>query len=133
MLFSDPETAQAIVDSKATGNEDLTRIKKLGRQVKNFDPDVWQENRWAIVLRGNRLKFTDPSLDNKLLRTDNKTLVEASPYDKIWGIGYEEKDALRNKHSWGENILGKILMEVRHERRAEHQKILLEGNHNYNQ
>ena len=99
MLFSDPETAQAIVDSKATGNEDLTRIKKLGRQVKNFDPDVWQENRWAIVLRGNRLKFTDPSLDNKLLRTDNKTLVEASPYDKIWGIGYEEKDAPRNKHS----------------------------------
>ena len=50
-----------------------------------------------------------------LFSTNNKILVEASPYDTIWGIG-QNADAINSKdpHNWkGENLLGFALMEVR--------------------
>jgi ribA/ribD-fused uncharacterized protein len=48
-----------------------------------------------------------------LLATGERELVEASPSDRIWGVGYVEKDAGRNRVKWGQNLLGKALMEVR--------------------
>jgi len=64
----------------------------------------------------NYLKFTQNlEFRNQLLETENRTLVEASPYDKIWGVGLEEtNDLILDEKNWlGQNLLGKALMEVR--------------------
>ena len=40
--------------------------------------------------------------------------VEASPYDRIWGIGFSVESAmLVDKKLWGQNLLGKSLDHVR--------------------
>lgn len=100
-------------------------IKKLGRQVANFNPQVWDEKCIEAVYTGNMHKFSqNPRLKAFLLSTGDSTLAEASPYDKIWGVGLEEKDALKTSpHFWkGENKLGFILMEVRKKLREDCQK-----------
>lgn len=107
------------------GNEEITKqiletehpsdVKRFGRMVKNFDSFVWDSLKWDVVYRGNYLRFTqNPASMKKLLETGNVTLVEASPYDRIWGIGMGEDDCnLMNVHEWGENLLGKILTQLR--------------------
>jgi ribA/ribD-fused uncharacterized protein len=66
----------------------LNQVKKLGRQVANFDEATWMRERVAIVVAGNQVKFSQhPGLRAFLLGTDNQVLVEASPLDRIWGIG----------------------------------------------
>ncbi|OAQ81364.1 hypothetical protein VFPBJ_03948 [Purpureocillium lilacinum] len=57
------------------------------------------------------------SLREMLLATGEREIVEASPYDSIWGIGFTERDAEGMREHWGENLLGKALMEVRSELR----------------
>ena len=88
-------------------------IKKLGRFVKNFNQTVWDTEKYDIMKRGLIEKFSQNiHLKKALLDTNNAILVEASPYDTIWGIGLNETDAKIKK--WrGENLLGKALMEVR--------------------
>ncbi|SDI68392.1 NADAR family protein [Chryseobacterium jejuense] len=115
-LFNDAEILEKIVQAP-TPNQ----VKALGRKVKNFDPKVWNEHKYEIVKQGNLLKF---SQNNKykdfLLSTGDKILVEASPYDTIWGIGMLETDSrAENPLLWnGENLLGFALMEVRDELRG---------------
>ena len=91
-------------------------IKKLGRQVRNFNDYVWKGNRMSVVIEGNLAKFSqNEELRDFLLSTGDKILVEASPKDSIWGIGLDEAspDAI-NPNNWkGENLLGFALMEVR--------------------
>jgi ribA/ribD-fused uncharacterized protein len=75
------------------------------------------------VTQGNYHKFTvsrdAQELKNMLLATGERELVEASPYDRIWGIGFAERDAEGSRHWWGQNLLGKALMEVRRRLREE--------------
>ena len=72
----------------------------------------------AVVERGNLLKFTqNEKLKKILLETQYKTLVEASPNDRTWGIGFNVEQALGNEHEWGDNRLGKALMRVREQLR----------------
>lgn len=55
-----------------------------------------------------------------LLGTGERELVEASPFDRVWGIGFREKDVIKaGRDRWGQNLLGKALMEVRGLLRAE--------------
>ena len=83
-------------------------------EVKNFNEGVWNTHKYKIMYSGVYAKFTqNPELKIRLLATGEKFLVEASPYDKIWGIGYNKSDALPNINNWGQNLLGQILMEVR--------------------
>lgn len=108
------------------------KIKALGRQVANFSDETWNANREAIVRRGNYLKFTNAvteegfclgtsgnipllrgSLKETLLGTGERELVEASSFDRIWGVGFKPADAEANRHRWGLNLLGKALMDVR--------------------
>ena len=76
-----------------------------------------------IVEEGNYHKFTiSEDADNlraMLLATGDRELVEASPRDKIWGIGYAEKDAGYKRTKWGQNLLGKALTSVRGRLRRE--------------
>lgn len=97
-------------------SSDPAFIKKLGRQVKNFDQSVWDQNKFQIMVDILKLKFSqNQELKTLLLSTGDSILVEASPYDNIWGIGLNEYHAKRTKmEDWpGENLLGKALMQVR--------------------
>jgi ribA/ribD-fused uncharacterized protein len=92
--------------------------KNLGRAVKNYDDQLWITHRYQIVKEGNFHKFNqNMALKQFLLDTHNKTIVEASPVDPIWGIGLakDHKDC-SNPAMWkGLNLLGFALMEVRDE------------------
>jgi ribA/ribD-fused uncharacterized protein len=54
-----------------------------------------------------------------LLATGEREIVEASPQDRIWGVGFKESEAERNRYRWGENLLGRVLMDVRGRLREE--------------
>lgn len=111
LLFSDFEYAQKIVQCN-----DAKKIKEYGRLVRNFDEKIWNDNKHSIVMQGNLLKFSQNSeLKDYLLHTNLKILVEASPYDKIWGIGMKKgTNGILNPQNWkGENLLGFIIMDIR--------------------
>lgn len=112
-LFEDNETLEKIMKSKQP-----KQIKDLGRQVKNFQEDIWIRYRYSIILNGNYAKFMqNEDLRQFLLGTKDKVIVEASPYDKVWGIGMSaDEENIENPLSWkGLNLLGFALMEVRAE------------------
>jgi ribA/ribD-fused uncharacterized protein len=112
-LFDDAETAQKILAA-----DHPREHKALGRKVKRFDDAVWKREREAIVLAGSRAKFTqNADLLALLLATRGTTLVEASPYDRIWGIGLAATDPkAQDPATWrGQNLLGKILTQLRDE------------------
>lgn len=90
--------------------------KQLGRQIKNFREEVWQQSRFQLVVEGNVAKFTqNVELGKFLLGTGDKVLVEASPVDRIWGIGLSaENELAMHPERWrGLNLLGFALMQVR--------------------
>ncbi len=90
--------------------------KSLGRKVKGFEKSIWEEKRLEIVIRGNQAKFRqNSSMRRELLHTGARELVEASPMDRIWGIGLRGDNPLvTEKTNWkGLNLLGIALMEVR--------------------
>lgn len=92
--------------------------KHLGRMVLGFDEAVWNQHAQAIVKRGSLAKYTqNPDLLTALLATNPHTLVEASPYDCVWGIGFYGSDPrAQSRDTWrGLNWLGQILTEVREE------------------
>ena len=93
------------------------KIKKLGRDVKNYNENVWNAIRYDVMKAGLRLKFEQNIvLKNLLVGTGNKTLYEASKYDKIWGIGFYPPDAINaDKKFFGHNLLGNALMDIRNE------------------
>ena len=110
-LFEDNATLAKILASS-----DPKIIKAIGREVKNFNVKKWASESKDIVIKGNMHKFAQNiELKGFLLHTDNKILVEASPYDTIWGIGMKESEkGVMNPHNWkGFNKLGFALMEVR--------------------
>lgn len=111
ILFKDQNKAFEILNEI-----DPKKIQELGREVKNFDIKIWELNRYEIVVLGNLLKFSqNPELLDILLSTNDTILVEASPYDLIWGVGLGVDDELiLDSKNWkGLNLLGKVLMEVR--------------------
>jgi ribA/ribD-fused uncharacterized protein len=110
-LFNDEEAFRKIIAADSPRN-----AKNEGRLVKNFDPDQWEENKFQLVVEGNFHKFSQhPALRQFLLDTGNKVLAEASPLDRIWGIGLaSDNPAIQYPAKWnGENLLGFALMEVR--------------------
>ena len=110
-LFGDVDTLQKVLVSYEPMEQ-----KKLGRRVQGYDDATWKAHRFDAVLRGNVAKFSqNEKLRDYLLSTGDKILVEASPYDRIWGIGKSKDDFdIENPFKWkGENLLGFALMEVR--------------------
>ena len=110
-LFGDNEVYNEIMTANNPHD-----YKKLGRKVHNFNPEPWDARKYEIVVEGNKAKFgQNPDIKGFLLSTGNAILVEASPYDKIWGIGLDRETAMKGTvEQWqGENLLGCALMEVR--------------------
>lgn len=90
--------------------------KALGRKIRKFDSKIWDARKYDIVVEGNKAKFSqNDDLKEYLLSTGDAILVEASPYDRIWGIGlYPGQAAKGSIDQWrGLNLLGAALMEVR--------------------
>jgi len=111
VLFGDSDAAERLLSASNPGE-----AKAIGREVLGFDQAKWDEHRFEIVVLANVAKFSsDPKLKEFLLYTGDRVLVEASPVDKIWGIGLaEDNPACENPHQWkGTNLLGFALMEVR--------------------
>ena len=113
-LFGDLETADKIMMT------DYPKVaKSLGREVKNFNDFTWNNNKEVIYFDVIKAKFTDErnkDIKQKLIDTGDSILVECSPYDRIWGIGYTKESSefiCKEFDKWGQNLLGKILMKVR--------------------
>lgn len=110
-LFDNQDIFEKILAARSPAE-----AKELGRQVLNFDEEIWCKKRVDIVVRGSLLKFEQNiELKEFLLNTKNRILVEASPVDQIWGIGLAANDPrATNPLQWnGLNLLGFALMEVR--------------------
>ena len=119
-LFNDREIRDRILQAQHPGE-----AKKLGRMVKSFNQALWEKERFDIVIKGNIAKFSqNEALRNYILGTKNRVLVEASPRDRIWGIGLTANDPkAENPYQWqGLNLLGFALMETR--------KSILQSNQN---
>ena len=110
-LFGDEEVLQEIMTADTPYD-----YKKLGRKIRGFEQEPWDAKKYEIVVEGNKAKFgQNPDLKEFLLSTGDALLAEASPYDKIWGIGLDREQAMNGSvEQWqGENLLGCALMDVR--------------------
>jgi ribA/ribD-fused uncharacterized protein len=110
-LFGDRDSAEKIMQQS-----DPARQKQLGRAVKGFDSALWNQHKFGIVWSGNYLKFSQhDDLRRRLLSTGDKMIVEASPFDRVWGVGLAaQDDRILDPANWrGQNLLGKVLMSVR--------------------
>jgi ribA/ribD-fused uncharacterized protein len=113
LLFGDTENFQKILQTASPAE-----VKKLGREVQNYNEETWAKNRYQIVKEGNFHKFgQNEKLLEFLLNTNERILVEASPVDPIWGIGLaSDSNDAENPEKWrGLNLLGFALMEARDE------------------
>lgn len=111
LMFGDTEIAEEIMKTSNPREH-----KAWGRKVRNFDMAKWAAVARDVVFRGCVAKFTqNPEMYNHLLKTKNTLLVEASPLDKVWGIGLDEKTVEHTPmDQWtGSNWLGQIITEVR--------------------
>jgi hypothetical protein len=111
--FKDHDTASQILRVK-----EPKEAKKLGRKVRGYDDTVWAECREKVMLDGLYFKFTqNKGLKKTLTQPEwkDKHFVEASPYDRIWGIGLGVDDPKADdENEWlGQNLLGKCLDKVR--------------------
>lgn len=117
---------------KTPKNEELFKLiinsstpkeaKACGRKVENYDDKEWANIRFDVMVAGLRNKFSqNPKYKQELISTGDKILVEASPYDAIWGIGMTVDKAYKlSSQEWNDileqrNHLGKALMKVRDE------------------
>lgn len=111
MLFGDEESAEKIL---ATESPD--RVQELGRQVKDFDSELWREHRFAIALRGNLAKFSqNEDLKEYIFSTGEAIFIATSASELVWGIGLSEEQARQTSPiNWkGLNLLGFALVRTR--------------------
>lgn len=113
LLFAGPDNE--ITQEIQTGWKIHPReMRSLGRKIPNFSDEVWEANRFDIVVEGNYLKFSqNEDLKAMLISTGDRELVEASPRDRVWGVGFGAKNAGNMRERWGLNLLGKALMVAR--------------------
>lgn len=111
LLFQDEKMVEEVLKAKTTRD-----LKKINPRVENFDPQIWDQEKFRILVRGNMLKFAqNPELRDKLLSTmlaskDGSYLAYLSPTDRVWGTGSISSSP---KYWKGQNLLGKGLMMIR--------------------
>jgi ribA/ribD-fused uncharacterized protein len=112
-LFGDQEAADRIL-----AETNPKKQKALGRSVRGFDQAEWGKRCTGYVKAGARAKFTQhEDLYDALMQTSGTKLVEASPFDRIWGIGLaQDAPGVDDERTWrGANKLGEVLTELRNE------------------
>lgn len=117
MFFGAKDVAEEILEA-----DNSMDCKQLGRSRRiPFKEEIWEQERELIYKEVLVDKFSIPELKKEILSTEDKILVEASPFDYIWGVGLGEDDPriLEPKQWKGLNLLGKVLMEVREHLRKE--------------
>ncbi|MGA4839299.1 NADAR family protein [Streptomyces sp. G45] len=110
-LFGDAEAERAALAARTPAE-----AKRAGRRVRGFDQAVWERERFGIVVEGSERKFaSDDALRAYLVGTGERVLVEASPLDRVWGVGLDAEGArAAGPEGWrGLNLLGFALMEAR--------------------
>lgn len=110
-LFDDQEMLESILHCKTP-----KEAKAFGRKVRNFEQSVWQQHCSQIVVKANLAKFSsNAGFAEWLLATAPQVIVEASMWDRIWGIGMvASAPGASDPKAWkGLNLLGFALMEVR--------------------
>ena len=113
LIFKDYKRLNEILNSK-----NPVEMRNIGREVAGFDSQRWDRVKVKVVKNAVRAKFSqNEALKAKLLATGKKMLVESNPNDRVWGIGFTKSDkmVMEKFEKWGENLLGKILSEVRDE------------------
>ena len=114
MLFHDLESLKKIMMTSQPSQQ-----KALGRKVKNYDQQTWDDEKFNIVLAGNIFKFGQNKDIKEFLMSFNKHTIfaEAAPWDKIWGIGLAPDDPKAlDINTWeGENLLGVVISSIRKE------------------
>jgi ribA/ribD-fused uncharacterized protein len=114
------------------------KCKALGQQILDFDDAIWNMHKFQVVEEGSYHKFMhaiDPEerevLKRKLLATGERELVEASRFDRVWGVGFTVEELRRTqkgerrgaeREKWGQNLLGKALMSARKRIREEEEQ-----------
>lgn len=110
ILFGD-----GIALTKIMSSNDPRDQKRHGREVANFNQEIWNKKARIIVYNGNYLRFSQNSKSKKVLMETDGELVEASPFDSVWGIklSADNPDA-KDKTKWqGKNWLGEVLTQLR--------------------
>lgn len=110
LLFGDTKQVENIVNASHP-----YEAKRAGREVENYDDEKWEDYREEAMYKVLIEKFSKDYLKKRLLDTGDRVLVEASPYDKIWGVGLNvTDDKILDESNWtGQNLLGIVLMKVR--------------------
>lgn len=113
MVFGDKEKCKEIL----AHGKDPKVAKQLGREVRGFDNEKWDKVKFDAMIVANLFKYMQNEDMKKQLLSDEykgKSFVEASPIDRVYGIGCSERDAMDDKSNWnGENLLGRSLDIVR--------------------
>jgi len=110
-LFCDAAALQVILAS-----DDPAEQKAMGRQIRGYDDAKWAEVRYDVVLLATLEKYRqNPDLLRALLATGGDVFVEASPHDRVWGIGMRKTDkGIEDPKNWrGQNLLGKAITEAK--------------------
>ena len=110
-FFKDDNIRDQVLDEK-----DPKAAKELGRLVRGYHDKAWECVRLGYMAHVNLMKFSqNTEFADTLLGTGDRILVEASPYDKIWGVGLAvDSPLITDKANWkGRNLLGEALMTVR--------------------
>ena len=112
ILFNDNETFRKIM-----GETSPSKQKDLGRQVKNYNNDVWDRYKYDVVYRGLDYKFEQNYELQVFLCSFHPFTIfaEAASYDKIWGTGLDiTDDRCLDINNWiGQNLLGRVITDVR--------------------
>jgi len=111
ILFKGADTAKKILNSS-----NPARHRHLGKQVAGFNKQLWHQKCKQFAFDGELAKFYQSrALKEKLLQTIGKSFAEASPYDRIWGIGLSMSNPkIFDRTQWrGRNWSGEVLELVR--------------------
>jgi predicted NAD-dependent protein-ADP-ribosyltransferase YbiA (DUF1768 family) len=114
------EGADEVAEKRKTAGDGASPAGQ--EEMASVKEGVEQEMTWYLGTDGQASTVQAASFREALLRTGDRELVEVSPFDRIWGIGFGAANAERNRARWGQNLLGQALMEVRDEFRRELEK-----------
>lgn len=108
--YGNYQDAQKILNAKTP-----MAAKKIGRRT-NIDVEDWKNHRYEIMKKHVEQKFAqNDDIADRLVETQGQEIMEASPWDNVWGIGISQKQYWSGTPPRGQNLLGKILMELRDE------------------